>query len=538
MPEDILQSLSGSKDQLAQASEIAKGVASGALPTAEAFKIPDQVAAAQQALEGLPAGPHFDAAKDAMGNATKAADALKDELAQKLPEPVSQGKDALTGLGQEVKASGGGITAVSGMLPEVKLPISDASKSLGDLKSKVPSAESLQSKIPDVQAKLAPLQEKIPDLASKLDSPKDVINGLVGKMGDVIGGVKPLLDKPPLSMALDKAGTADLVKQHLALAEEKLPQVPPLLDQAKAKLTEAIAPLTDAGAKLAEMQAGILAAVPPPPNIGLDALQEQISGANAVIANAAGQVDTAVTNLPAAQQNVDQAQQLIATASDQMKPEELKKAMDQIGQLVGDAQKAVAAPAGAMPDVAQAVAVLPNQVASIQQAATGVLPGAAASVPDEQKAKAAELLGLVQDSLNQASTKMSEGAPPVENVQQLAAQLPKVDSPLSQAVQTMHDALTPPQQDLAELEKQLKLAEGQITQVTTETETAKQNMDASQKKIEGAIAIQDPAEMNKTLDEIIAGLSTLDDKTIADLEKKLPELEALVERIEKAGGAA
>ena len=165
MPEDILQSLSGSKDQLAQASEIAKGVASGALPTAEAFKIPDQVAAAQQALEGLPPGPNFDAAKDAMGNATKAADALKDELAQKLPEPVSQGKDALTGLGQEVKASGGGITAVSGMLPEVKLPISDASKSLGDLKSKVPSAESLQSKIPDVQAKLAPLQEKIKQLA-------------------------------------------------------------------------------------------------------------------------------------------------------------------------------------------------------------------------------------------------------------------------------------------------------------------------------------------------------------------------------------
>ena len=535
MPEDILQSLSGSKDQLAQASEIAKGVASGALPTAEAFKIPDQVAAAQQALEGLPPGPNFDAAKDAMGNATKAADALKDELAQKLPEPVSQGKDALTGLGQEVKASGGGITAVSGMLPEVKLPISDASKSLGDLKSKVPSAESLQSKIPDVQAKLAPLQEKIPDLASKLDPPKDVINGLVGKMGDVIGGVKPLLDKPPLSMALDKAGTADLVKQHLAMAEEKLPQVPPLLDQAKAKLMEAIAPLTDAGAKLAEMQAGILAAVPPPPNIGLDALQEQISGANAVIANAAGQVDTAVTNLPAAQQNVDQAQQLIATASDQMKPEELKKAMDQIGQLVGDAQKAVAAPAGAMPDVAQAVAGLPNQVASIQQAATGVLPGAAASVPDEQKAKAAELLGLVQDSLNQAPDKINEGAPAV---QQLADQLPKVDSPLSQAVQTMHDALTPPQQDLAELEKQLKLAEGQITEVTTETETAKQNMDASQKKVEGAIAIQDPAEMNKTLDEIIAGLATLDDKTIADLEKKLPDLEALVERIEKAGGAA
>ena len=535
MPEDILKSLSGSKDQLAQASEIAKGVASGALPSAEAFKIPDQVAAAQQALEGLPAGPNFDAAKDAMGNATKAAAALKDELAQKLPEPVTQGKDALTGLGQEVKASGGGITAVGGMLPEVKLPIGDASKSLGDLKSKVPSVESLQSKIPDVQAKLAPLQEKIPKLANQLDPPKDVINGLVGKMGDVIGGVEPLLDKPPLSMALGKAGTADLVKQHLAMAEEKLPQVPPLLDQAKAKLMETIAPLTDAGAKLAEMQAGILATIPPPPNVGLDALQEQIAGANAVIADAAGQVDTAATNIPSAQQNVEQAQQLISTASDQMKPQDLKKAMDQIGQLVGDAQQAIAAPAGAMPDVAQAVAPLPNQLASIQQAAGGVLPGAAASVPDEQKAKAAELLGLVQDSLNQAPNNINESAPAV---QQLADQLPKVDSPLSQAVQTMHDALTPPQQDLAELEKQLKLAEGQITQLTTETETAKQNMDASQKKVEGAIAIQDPTEMNKTLDEIIAGLSTLDDKAIADLEKKLPDLEALVERIEKSGGAA
>jgi len=123
-------------------------------------------------------------------------------------------------------------------------------------------------------------------------------------------------------------------------------------------------------------------------------------------------------------------------------------------------------------------------------------------------------------------------------VQQLSEQLPKVDAPLSQAVQMMHDALTPPQQDLAELEKQLKLAEDQITQLTTDTDTAKQNMNASQKKVDGAIAVQDPAEMNKTLDEIIAGLATLDDKAIADLEKKLPDLEALVERIEKAGGAA
>src|SRR5438552_18203988 len=99
MPEDILQSLSGSKDQLAQASETAKGVASGALSTAEAFKIPDQVAAAQQSLEGLPAGANFDAAKDAMGKATKAADATKDELAQKLLEPVWQGKVGFIGLG-------------------------------------------------------------------------------------------------------------------------------------------------------------------------------------------------------------------------------------------------------------------------------------------------------------------------------------------------------------------------------------------------------------------------------------------------------
>src|SRR5207247_8297256 len=132
--------------------------------------------------------------------------------------------------------------------------------------------------------------EKIPDLASKLDPPKGVIEGLVGKMGDVIGGVKPMLDAAPLSAALDKAGTADLVKEHLALAEEKLPQVPPLLDQAKAKLMEAIQPLTDVGAQLAEMQAGVLAAIPPPPNLSLDALQEQIHGTNAVIADAGGQV--------------------------------------------------------------------------------------------------------------------------------------------------------------------------------------------------------------------------------------------------------
>src|SRR5581483_12340780 len=155
---------------------------------------------------------------------------------------------------------------------------------------KMPSVDTLQSKIPDVQSQLAPLQQQIPDLASQLDPPSEAIQGLTGKLSDVVGGVKPMLDAPPLSQALEKAGTTDLVKEHLAAAEEKLPQVPPLLDQAKAKLNEAIAPLAEAGAKLGELQAAAMAAVPPPPNAGLDDLKQQINDATGALNEAAGPV--------------------------------------------------------------------------------------------------------------------------------------------------------------------------------------------------------------------------------------------------------
>jgi hypothetical protein len=40
------------------------------------------------------------------------------------------------------------------------------------------------------------------------------------------------------------------------------------------------------------------------------------------------------------------------------------------------------------------------------------------------------------------------------------------------------------------------------------------------------------------IDDITAGLPQLDDKPISDLEKKLPDLEALLDRIEKSGGGA
>src|SRR5437868_10521294 len=240
-PQETLKNLTSSNDQLSQISDMADAIKSGAVPPTDAFKIPDQVTAAQGMLSGLGGSPEVDGAKDALDNAAKAASALKDEAMQKMPEPVCTSKDALTGLGQEVAAAGSPIKDIAGSLPDLKAPLGDAAGSLGDLQKKAPSVDALQSKIPDIQSQLAPLQQQIPDLASQLDPPSEAIQGLTGKMSDVLGGVKPMLDAPPLSQALEKAGTGDLVKQHLAAAEEKLPQVPPLLDQAKAKLNEAIA---------------------------------------------------------------------------------------------------------------------------------------------------------------------------------------------------------------------------------------------------------------------------------------------------------
>src|ERR1700757_590154 len=95
-PNDTLKSLTNSQDQLDQVSQIADGIKSGAMPSTDAFKIPDQVNAAQGMLGGLNAGPDVDNAQDALNNAAQAAAALKDEAMQKIP-PVTGAKDALTG---------------------------------------------------------------------------------------------------------------------------------------------------------------------------------------------------------------------------------------------------------------------------------------------------------------------------------------------------------------------------------------------------------------------------------------------------------
>ena len=243
------------------------------------------------------------------------------------------------------------------------------------------------------------------------------------KLTDVVGGVKPLLDAGPLAQALQKAGTADLVKQHLEAAEAKLPQVPPLLDQAKAQITGALAPLLQASDKLTELQGSIMAAVPPLPNPSLDSLQQQINGAAAATTQAAAPVNAAAAALPAAQENVAQAQVLSAKVSDQMKPAELKQSMDQIGKLISDAQQQVAAPAAGTVGSAAAIAPLQNQLAAINDAGTATLPAAAAAAAPEQQAKAAELLAHAQDGLNPLGAQMAEAALAVT---QLATQLPQL----------------------------------------------------------------------------------------------------------------
>jgi ABC-type transporter Mla subunit MlaD len=534
-PKDTLNNLVGSKDQLAQVSQIANGITSGAMPPSEAFKIPDQVSAAQGMLDGLQGSAEVDNAKDALDNASKAASALKDEAMQKMPEPVGQAKDALTGMGQEVVAAGAPIQGISASLPDLSAPIGDAGGTLGDLQNQVPSVESLQSSIPNVQDQLAPLQQQIPDLASQLDPPSQAIEGLTGKLKDVLGGVRPMIDAPPLSQALEKAGTTDLVKEHLDAAEEKLPQVPPLLDQAKAKLNDAVPPLTDAGAKLSELQSAAMASVPPPPNASLDDLKQQINDAAAGVNQAADPVNAAVQGLPSAQDKVGQAQSLIGKASDQMKPAELKQSMDQIGKLISDAQKQVATPAAGMTASADAVGPLQNQLSSIKDSGSATLPGAAAAVPPDQQANAAELLGRAQGALESVPKPMTDAAPAV---QQLADKLPQVSSPLAQAVQTMNDALTPQQKDLAELERLLNQAQQQMATQTQQVTDASKQTDDSQKKVTSAAGATDPAALKKMLDEITSGLPQLDDQTISDLEKKLPDFEALLDRIEKSEGGA
>src|SRR5882672_10766302 len=121
-PQDTLNNLTSSKDRLSQISDMADAIKSGAMPPSDAFKIPDQVTAAQGMLDGLSSSPEVDGAKDSLDNAAKAASALKDEAMQKMPEPVGTAKDALTGLGQEVAESGAPIKDISGSLPGLKAP--------------------------------------------------------------------------------------------------------------------------------------------------------------------------------------------------------------------------------------------------------------------------------------------------------------------------------------------------------------------------------------------------------------------------------
>ena len=84
----------------------------------------------------------------------------------------------------------------------------------------------------------------------------------------------------------------------------------------------------------------------------------------------------------------------------------------------------------------------------------------------------------------------------------------------------------------------LQQAEEQMTTLTQQAGDASQKLDQSQSKVQSAAAIEDAVALGKLIDEINAGLPQLDDQSISDLEKKIPDFEALLERIEKSGGAA
>jgi chromosome segregation ATPase len=208
--------------------------------------------------------------------------------------------------------------------------------------------------------------------------------------------------------------------------------------------------------------------------------------------------------------------------------------MTQIVQLVGDAQKLLAVPLAGLPD-SEITAAMQQAVAAVVDAAAVTLPAAAAAAPVEQQSKATELFNLAQEGLQPAPAQMAEASP---SIQQLAEILPKLTGPLAQVLQTMNDALTPDQQDLAEIERALIQAETQMTDQTQQAEGTTKQLDDMKVKVDGAIVLEDSTQMKAALDSITESLPQLDDKPIADLEKRLPELEALLARVEASDGGA
>ena len=455
----------------------------------------------------------------------------------KLPGPVKDAKEAMGGLAKQMDGAGKALKPVTAALPAAAGPLKDASKGAKALKKGPPSPEKLLKGIPKILDPIKSTRGNVDDLTEKLTAPKKVLEGLVKKQKDVFDLVKPVLTKGPLAPVLKKNEKLKPVQENLAAAEKKLPEVPKLLDGAMKSLKDVKPPLDDAVKALEGMLAGAVPGTPPAPNAGAAALQEQISQTASAVDQAAAPVAAAAENVPAAAENVEKAQELIAGVTPEKKPEEIKAAMTKINDLIKDAHEGVAGPAASMPESARATGPLQEQLTAIQEAASGVLPGVSDSVPPEDKEKAAELAATAQESLNQAPGQMAEAAPAV---QELSEQLPKVEAPLAEAVQAMHDAMEPPQQDLAELEEQLRLAEEQMALLQQQVDNTVKVLPDSEQKVGEAMSIEDVAVLKTTLDQIITEFPTLDDQPISDFENRLPDLEALVKKIEEAGngGAA
>ena len=146
------------------------------------------------------------------------------------------------------------------------------------------------------------------------------------------------------------------------------------------------------------------------------------------------------------------------------------------------------------------------------------------------------LAGLVLFSLVSLTlfSNVSGNAPPSQRTAAPGPMSP-ARPPLAEAAQAMHDAMEPQQQDLAQLEEELRKAEEQMTLLQQQIDDTANVLPESEKKVGDAMALEDATAINDALDQIIEGFPALDDKPISDFESRLPELEALVAKIEGAG---
>lgn len=538
----------GVKDQMDGLASTAKGIAAGDLSPLEAVKLPEMLGSAKDALGGLLGGkPSAKAgeAEAALGKATGAAGALKTEIAGKIAEklgaPVDldglvSAKDMLLGLGK-MTAPPKEMIGKLGM-PDLQKQVAGATGKVGDMKKMPPDAAKLQKGIPDVQASIADAQKKLPDMAKKIEDPAAAITGLSDKLKDVTKLVDPLIKAGPIAEGLKKAGTQKQVQDHLAAATKKLPQAGDLLKQATAKMTEAAAPLAEAAGTLAKVPPiKVEPPKPPKPDAAIKKMQGQIGDVEKKAKAAGAPPKAAAENVPKAQAQVAQAQAKIASVSAATPPKEVNKAFTEVAAAVKTANEQLAGPAAGMAATVEAAKPLQEELQVIDQAGAAFLPGAEAGAAPENRADSAALLAEAQQKLAEAPGQLQAAMPAV---QQLEEKLPATAAPLAEAAAAMDQAVEPALAALSQVEKELREALAAFESLGKQLEVDGAAMVEAEKKMKTALALAGensaPADLMKAIAEVEQALPKSDYQWLADFEKRLPELEGLLQEAEGASG--